>query len=554
MRKSISLVLCIFVLVSVFAMPLGVSAAPIETPTDVPKVIITTRNTVNTDKYVGCSITIIDEEGGTHEVITDSDSSFKIRGNSTSSGEKKPFNIKFSGKTDVLGMGKAKKWCLLANCYEKTLIRNQMILDFARNLGLDYTPQYRVVDVYLNNRFLGSYLLTDPIEAGGTRIDIDTDGNEFVLERDARTDEETVYFETPIYNIRFGINEPEEQTAEQYSWLMDFITKAENALKKGSYSDVEKYFDIESMIDFYIVLELSKNVDINVGSTRFYIKDGLIHGGPCWDFDLSMGNCSSSYYTTYNNIYTTGLSYQGLWAETLWFKPLLKFSEFRNAVNERYLELQDDIVNLYADNVNGKNYIDATVEKYSGTISRNYKEAGWIIPKIYSTLERVPESTYEANIEYLRDWLYNRNKWLLKEWGLNSEITSNSNNYSSLNGYFIEANSDETTATQLLSDYSGLNSLYHGDKKLVGKTVVPHGSILTKGGASYMVVLKGDVVADGSTNARDYAIIKRTALKTATLNDVQIMAADINGNGAVDAQDYQIVKRHVLGSFDIYDN
>lgn len=551
MKKYISLLLSLFLLISVLVLPID-AASDIKTPTDVPKVIITTDNTVNASSYVGCSITIIDEAGGSHKIVTDDNSSFKIRGNSTSSGEKKPFNIKFSGKTDVLGMGKAKKWCLLANCYEKTLIRNQLILDFADKIGLAYTPQYRVVDVYLNSRFLGSYLLTDPIQAGGTRVDIDTDGHEFLLERDARTDEGTVYFSTPYYNIRLGINDPETQTAEQYSWLMDFMKKAESALLRGSYTDIKKYFDIESMVDFYIVLELSKNVDIDVGSTRFYIKNGLIHGGPCWDFDLSMGNCSSSYYTTYNNIFTTGLSYQGLWADTLWFKPLLNCKEFRDAVNKRYLELQDDIVNLYADNIKGENYIDSTVARYSGSISRNYKEAGWRISKIYSDYERVPDSTYEMNIEYLRNWLYNRNKWLLSEWGLSSEIASKSESFSALDGYFVTLSKSGITATQLLSDYSGLNYLYSGDKKLTGKQIVPNGSVLTRGGASYAVILKGDVIADGAIDAQDYAIVKRTAMRTYNIEGIQLKAADINESGDVDAYDYGAIKRHVLGSYNIY--
>lgn len=551
MKKYVSLLLSLFLLISVLALPID-AASDIKTPTDVPKVIITTDNTVNANNYVGCSITVIDEAGGTHKIVTDNNSSFKIRGNSTSSGEKKPFNIKFSGKTDVLGMGKAKKWCLLANCYEKTLIRNQLILDFADGIGMAYTPQYRVVDVYLNSRFLGSYLLTDPIQAGGTRVDIDTNGHEFLLERDARTDEGTVYFSTPFYNIRFGINEPETQTAEQYSWLMDFLKKAESALLSGSYKEIKKYFDIDSMVDFYIVLELSKNVDIDVGSTRFYIKNGLIHGGPCWDFDLSMGNCSSSYYTTYNNIYTTGLSYQGLWADTLWFKPLLDCRDFRDAVKTRYLELQDDIVNLYADNIKGNNYIDTTVKRYSGSISRNYREAGWKIAKIYSDYERIPDSTYEKNIEYLRNWLYNRNKWLLKEWGLDSEVTSKSKNYSAINGYFVTLSNSGVTATQLLSDYSGSNYVYSGDKKLTGNQIVPNGSVLTKGGASYTVILKGDVSGNGVIDAQDYAIVKRAALKTIKVDHIQLKSADINGNSVVDACDYLAIKRHVLGSYNIY--
>ena len=157
MKRKISFFVVFCMLISVLAFTVSAESDGIRTPTDVPKVIITSTKNVWTD-YVDCSVEIIDEEGGSFETIFDDASKVKVRGNSTSSGEKKPFNIKFSSKTDVLGMGKNKKWCLLANCYERTLIRNQTVFDFADGIGLAYTPSYRVVDVYLNERFLGSYL------------------------------------------------------------------------------------------------------------------------------------------------------------------------------------------------------------------------------------------------------------------------------------------------------------------------------------------------------------------------------------------------------------
>ena len=125
--------------------------AALEVPYDVPKVLIYTNGEeINTDSYVGCEIVIVDEEGGVFETIRDDASTIKIRGNSTSSGHKKPFNIKFSEKTDVLGMGKNKKWSLLSNCYDKTLIRNLVVFDVAKELGVPYTPDYKVVDVYVD--------------------------------------------------------------------------------------------------------------------------------------------------------------------------------------------------------------------------------------------------------------------------------------------------------------------------------------------------------------------------------------------------------------------
>lgn len=548
--KKLCVFLCLIMVFGVLSVPVSAASA-LKDPTDVPKVFITTSQSLSRD-YIDCKVEIIDEEGGTFETIIDNESKVKIRGNSTSSGEKKPFNIKFSSKTDVLGMGKNKKWCLLANCYERTLIRNQTVFDFADSIGLDYTPSYRVVDVYHNNRLLGSYLLTDAVEASKTRVDIDNEANEFILERDARTDEGTVYFTTNRYGIRLGINEPEEPTTEQYNWLMKFLASAETALSNGDYDEVCKYFDIESMIDFYIVLELFKNVDVNTGSTRFYIKGDKIYGGPCWDFDLSSGNCSSSYYTTYNNVNGSGNSWEGLWCNVLWFRPLLNYPEFKKALRERYLELQDEIVNLFADNRLGRNYIDTTVEQYWGTISRNYNEAGWKIGKVYSELERIPDKTYEENVEFFRNWLEKRNAWLLGEWGIETLIDVDSSTGITQDGFFLLGIPEKTTVADLLKKFDKGASVNANGSALASGKYVPSASAVTLGGASYTVLIRGDISANGVIDAYDYIKMKRVVLKTYTPNYLDLKVIDLNNDEKINAFDYILIKRHVLGTFNLF--
>lgn len=398
-----------------------------EKPYDVPKVLIyTDGKEIIKDAYIDCELVIVDEEGGSFQTIRDEASMVKIRGNSTSSGEKKPYNIKFSEKTDVLGMGENKKWSLLANCYDKTLIRNLVVFDVAKQIGVPYTPDYKVVDVYVDNVLQGNYLLVDSIEVSPTRVDIDTSKNEFLLELDYNPrDEECKYFLSGQNRIRFAINEPElkDLTDEQFAYVTDLVTKAETALATGNMAEIEKYFDIESMANFYLVLEFFRNVDVNTSSTRFHVKDGKIYGGPVWDFDLSSGNYRWDYY---RQMYDGGgQSYRGLHAVTMpWFGALVQVEEFQNIVNQKFLQHQDLFVNLYVDNVNGQNHIDETIALYKESIDRNYGEAGWDPSKIYKEkdfLERYPEPTYEKNVEYYRKWLQRRNEWLLREWGLDEK-------------------------------------------------------------------------------------------------------------------------------------
>jgi hypothetical protein len=290
-------------------------------------------------------------------------------------------------------------------------------------LGVPYTPDYKVVDVYVNGVLQGTYLLVDPIEVSPTRVDIDTSDNEFLLELDYNPkDEECQYFLSGEYRVRFAINEPElkDLTNEQFEYVKDLVQKAEAALETKDMAEIEKYFDIESMASFYLTLEFFRNVDVNVSSTRFHIKDGKIYGGPVWDFDLSSGNYQREYY---KNMYDyRGNSYAGLFATKMpWFGALTKIEEFQNIVNQKFLNNQALFVNLYADNELGQNHIDETIEAYSESFSRNHEEAGWDVSKIHTdgfVGERTPDATYEGNVEFYRKWLKDRNEWLLKEWGL----------------------------------------------------------------------------------------------------------------------------------------
>ena len=116
----------------------------------------------------------------------------KGRGNATWSakGKKNPYNIKIGKKTSLLGMGKSKKWCLIANAGDDTLIKNQMTYDFSKYIGINYQVVGKPVDLYVNQQYVGSYLLTEKVEIGSGRID-GSDAYENLEEANAYTDPET---------------------------------------------------------------------------------------------------------------------------------------------------------------------------------------------------------------------------------------------------------------------------------------------------------------------------------------------------------------------------
>ena len=397
----------------------GYELSPDRNATDIARVCIDTENgdRIRKSEYVNCVIKVVDPTGAFAD-IEDNAATVKVRGNSTSGGAKKPYNIRFEHKQNVLGLGDAKKWYLIANMYDKTQIRNKLAYDFADDIGMAYVQQSRFVDLYVNGEYAGIYLLCESIGVGGSRVDIDVTGNEFLLEYEPWPQYANAeWITTPVYGLTLGFNEPDVPTEAQREYLHGFLLGMESAIESRDYDEIAKYIDIDSFVDAFIVQEYFKQVDYGTSSTRFYLKDGKLYEGPVWDFDLSAGNASPDYYTGYNNVGGSGLSWQGDHCFGIWNKRLFKCEKIVERIKERYAELQPYIINVYKDNELGKNKIDALLEEYGEDIARNYTR--WSMFEIYSDLEKYPEDgLYESEIAYLRDWFENRNEWLLERYGV----------------------------------------------------------------------------------------------------------------------------------------
>lgn len=368
--------------------------------------------------YVGAKVSVVDHKGALNTLVIDNSAQIRIRGNTTALFDKTPYNIKFSQKQNLFGMGDDSGWYLLANAFDKTLLRNAIALEFSKRAGVTYCAEYRFVDVYVNGKYRGNYLLTEKIEANKDRIDIDVENGDFLIEITEKSGGDITYVTTSSLNARFEVNEPEKPTAAQKQKLQSILDKADAAIKSGNINEMKKYINIESFVNFYIANEYLKMLDFHYSSPRFYIKDSIVYAGPVWDFDLSMGNANANFapYADYMSGNGLGASYKGLWCQRSfpWYVTLMQNPEFKKLVKARYNELQPQIINTYEDNELGKNMVDSFYNEYKASFHRNFTTAGWTFT-LSSGFENVPKPTLVANIDDLKNWLKNRNKWLLSE-------------------------------------------------------------------------------------------------------------------------------------------
>lgn len=255
------------------------------------------------------------------------------RGNASWWGsEKKPYSLELAAEGDLLGMGTAKKWVLLANGTEPSQIRNKAVLDFAAQAGLEYTPECRWVDLYLNGEYAGLYLLTERNEIHSRRVNIGKESTFLIsMELESRLVEQGYPHIVTDAAQAFRIHETYLDTGE----LASIVQSAENAIlaKDGVDPVTGKHWreliDLDSWAEKYLLEELFANGDACSISQFFYYDGEKLFAGPAWDYDATMLKLVPQ--TMYGNRFQ---ACEG--KSTPWFHALYQKEEFLSRVKALY--------------------------------------------------------------------------------------------------------------------------------------------------------------------------------------------------------------------------
>ena len=268
--------------------------------TNLPTVTIHTQDgTIPYDKEhdIAAQITVIGPDGAT---LLSEPGAIRERGNGSRSFPKRPYRIKFDKKQHVLDApAKAKKWTLINNYGDKTLLRNLLAFELSRRLDMPYTPYAQSVDVLLNGEYKGNYQLSDQVQVHKKRIDIeemtpqDNSGTAltggYFVEVDAYAYEERSYFYSSQGNP-VTVKSPSDDsiTSQQF----DYIQKHFNLMEK----QWSRYLDLNTFLRHFLVGELSGNTD-TYWSLFLYKHRGndTLYTGPVWDFDLAFENDGRTY-------------------------------------------------------------------------------------------------------------------------------------------------------------------------------------------------------------------------------------------------------------------
>lgn len=268
---------------------------------DLQQTSLTQIHADQTVKYDGNSLYITDPEGK-YDLTAENNVQIKGRGNSSwQVYDKKGYQIKFDTKIQVLGMNKAKKWVLLANAGDDSLMRFQLASRAAQSWDMAFVPEFAYVDLWIDGEYLGTYLLGEKVEIDESRLNLThAAGALFEHDEDFYLDEEN-WFVTEVMNRHFALKEMVvKETAVTQTVISDF-DDAVNELMVYLYSTpsdqvsleaLSQRIDVDSFAKYYLLNEYMQNWESY--STSFYwYKDGpedVLHLGPIWDFDTCMGS------------------------------------------------------------------------------------------------------------------------------------------------------------------------------------------------------------------------------------------------------------------------
>ena len=392
--------------------------------TNLPLVVVNTEGMCmmqSKDDKINSTVHII-SDGGT-SLLSKKDTECKGRGNASWNFPKKPMRLKFPKKQTVLpdAPAKCKKWTLINNYGDKSLMRNKIAFHMSRGIGLSYTPYCQFVDLIFNGEYQGCYQLCDQVEVNPGRVEItemtpdDIEGEAltggYFIEIDAYANQEASWFES-LRGTPVTIKSPDDDeiTPEQSAYIKDYFNKFETAVFTYGFTSettgYRKYLNLDSFLQYFIVGELDGNTDYfwsiymskERGEEQFVV-------GPVWDVDLGFDNDYRTYPIAGKNdyIYRSGGSVASDAVKRLADRILIADAKSRERL--KYL-WSDARVNRHYNPTYYCKLVDRYAEQLAESQELNFKR--WNILGESVHMNPAVSGSYEGEVQRVKDYLNER--------------------------------------------------------------------------------------------------------------------------------------------------
>lgn len=352
-----------------------------------PVLSIGTVGSITTDWQEGCKFSSTDGNVTFSETIA-----FRGRGGSFSEERKNNYGIKFESKQSLLGLPKGKRWILISNGDDETLIRCRLALDLYKTyLNTTWSPNVSPCELVIDGKYQGSYLLAEQIRVTDERV---PDG--YILSIELEEDEDDDVFRSEISKKIFVCQDPEAGSIGvrlfRTKEVVDDFEKllfSENETDRKSALDM---IDLNSFADWFILNEVAKNEKGFDDECYLVITaDKKIKMGPIWDLGGYFGNLDSE-------------DVEG-WAvkNTPWISRLLNDEAFSNLVYQRFKKIYSS-----------KESVMSLIEQYAGEMKSSLLADEMLHDNLKSTENHSTSvlDSYQGEINILKEWLDARLNWL----------------------------------------------------------------------------------------------------------------------------------------------
>jgi|GEM_PF-6340830 CotH protein. len=348
------------------------------------------------------------------------------RGNTSFGFPKKGYAIKLDNKTALLGLDNLKDWTLVSNYQDKTLMRNEVAAHLAEELDMKATVSTRSVDLWLNGKYNGTYMLIEKIEVQAIGVPEYEEGTTpektgYILEFDGHCSEipdsqkkqwrqigdgecwyDPIDNETIIHTSGWIVIEA--PSAKKISdkaviYIYNFILDFEQALNDLDYKKISSMTDLDSFAQWYIVEDVTKSMDSCFWcSCYMYVSgDGILRLGPVWDFDLALGNCN---YGGCDNPSGEYLS------TTFYYGRLLRIKEFRDILKKTWNNYENVILGL-------PDYADSLAQMLQKSQIYNFEKWDILGRGVGANPDDIArEATYSGQVELMKSFLRARTNYV----------------------------------------------------------------------------------------------------------------------------------------------
>ena len=338
-----------------------------------------------------------------------------------------------NNNVSLMGMPKENDWILIPNYDDKSFDRNLLSFDLFRKMG-HYATRGRLCEVILNSQYHGIYVFSEKIKpdknrltitkmttgdnsgvalTGGYIISVDySDGNDYWT-----SSYPPFYYPDRKVQYNYVYPKSDDITSQQKNYIQKFVKAAEGALYGKGFTNPSigypKYVDVPSFIDYFILSEVSRNVDGYKKSRYFFKnrddKDSLLNAGPVWDFDWAWKNITECIF---GNTDGSGWGYktndcQASYAVPDWHIRLLQDGNFTYPLIARYQALRTGLLDL--NNINS--FIDSIAAVVNDAKERHFALYPISAPNAAPEVES-PSKTYDEEIARLKEWIRKRILWL----------------------------------------------------------------------------------------------------------------------------------------------